>query len=182
MNNILSQIQLVLTHNGEFGINTNILETNLINQILIIPIVIFAFNKAGIKESITERQKNTINLIENSEKRLNEASNRLNDTKKQLSQAFFIIDEIQKETNSIKIQFLNNSYIEAKSEIKRRFAIALNTVKNREYLILIEIKQNMAFLALKQVLAILKKDFNTDENSWGKKYVEESIQMVGLKN
>jgi F-type H+-transporting ATPase subunit b len=179
---ILTQIQIVLAHGGEFGINTDIYETNLINQILIIPILAYAFSAVGVGEGLEARQKKIINLVQDSEKRLSEASDRLTETKKQLSQAFLIIDEIQKETNLIKIDFLNNDYKETKNELNRRFTIAITTLKNRERLILIEIKQNIAFLALKQVVTTLEKELNAPENSWSNKYMEESIKMVGLKN
>ena len=46
---ILSYGQITLMH-GEFSLNTNILETNLINQILLFGILIFAWKNFNISE------------------------------------------------------------------------------------------------------------------------------------
>ena len=134
---------------GGFGINTDILETNLINQIILLA-GLFILGKDFLGESLGQRQAEIINGVEDSEKRLNEATTRLAEAEKQLSQARVIIDEIKKETNLTKAKLLDSDYEQAKNELNRRFTVATTTLKNRERLILSEIKQNISFLALKQ--------------------------------
>jgi restriction endonuclease S subunit len=58
---------------------------------------------------------------------------------------------------------LNSDYTQAQSELDRRFNSATTTLKNRERLILSEIKQSISLLALKQVVS-------TIENVNGDKY------------
>ena len=61
---------------GHFGINTNIYETNIINQIILL-IGLYIVYKKLIQSSIDNRQAKIINSIENSEKCLIDAKIRL---------------------------------------------------------------------------------------------------------
>jgi F-type H+-transporting ATPase subunit b len=177
--NILAQTQLIIANNGSFGINTDILETNAINiVILVIGLVIFVGKT--LRERLAQRQTEIINSVEDSEKRLNDATNRLAEAKKQLSQARVIIDEIKKETKATKISLLENDYVQAKKELSRRFNVAATTLKNRERLILSEIKQNISLLALKQVVSTIEKQAGTELELMT--YMQESIKMVGVAN
>nr|YP_009675017.1 ATP synthase CF0 B subunit [Rhizochromulina marina]QDH81868.1 ATP synthase CF0 B subunit [Rhizochromulina marina] len=88
---------LLLAGSGEFGINTNILETNLVNQ-LILAGGLFVIGRDFLNESLSQRQTEIITNVQNSEKRLAEASTRLAEAKKQLSQAKLIMEDIRKET------------------------------------------------------------------------------------
>jgi F-type H+-transporting ATPase subunit b len=189
--NILAQTQLIIANNGSFGINTDILETNAINiVILVIGLVIFVGKT--LREGLAQRQTEIINSVEDSEKRLNDATNRLAEAKKQLSQARVIIDEIKKETKATKISLLENDYVQAKKELSRRFNVAATTLKNRERLILSEIKQNISLLALKQVVSTIEKQAGTEFMQESRAYditelelmtyMQESIKMVGVAN
>jgi F-type H+-transporting ATPase subunit b len=175
---ILTQAQILLTHGGEFGFNSNILETNLINQVILIIILVVLWKNFNVSGSLLEKQNSKILLVQDSEKRLNDAMMKLTETKKQLSQAQVIIREIQKETKQTKLDLLNLDYTEAKNELDRKFNIAATSLKNRERLIITEIKQNLALLALKKVVAILESKSQTN-SSWANQYMQESIKMLG---
>jgi len=110
---IFSQSQIIIANSGSFGINTNILETNLINQIILIA-VLFVFVGNALKESLGQRQAEIINGVEDSEKRLSEATNRLAEAKKQLSQARLIIAGIKNRTQLTKVNILESDYVQAK--------------------------------------------------------------------
>lgn len=180
---ILSQAQILLANQGEFGINTDLFDTNIINQIILIPIVLYAYSAVGIDTTLEGRRNAIITRVEDAEKRLVQATDRLRETKKQLSQAYLIFEEIQKETKITKIDLLNTDYTETKTELVRRFTIATKTLKNRERLILLEIKENIAFLVLKQVVANLKSNKQLDaENSIINTYMQESIKMLSKAN
>lgn len=164
---------------GGFGINTDIFETNIINQIILLS-GLFVLGKDFLGESLGQRQAEIINGVEDSEKRLNEATTRLAEAEKQLSQARVIIDEIKKETNLTKAKLLDSDYEQAKDELNRRFTVATTTLKNRERLILSEIKQNISFLALKQVVSAIEKQTGSEAEQIA--YMKESIKMVGTAN
>jgi F-type H+-transporting ATPase subunit b len=173
---ILAQTTNLIASNGSFGINTNILETGLVNN-LILCVGLFIFLGGALTTALEQRQTEIITGVEDSEKRLNEATNRLAEAEKQLSQANVIIEEIKKETQITKGTLLTNDYNQAKNELSRRFNTAITTLKNRERLILSEIKQNISLLALKQVISTIEKQTNLGEEQIT--YMQKSIQLLG---
>jgi len=179
---ILSETYLLILHSEGFALNTNILETNVINQAILVGGLFFVWNSLSVGNALLEKQNLKISLVQDSEKRLNEAVTKLAETKKQLSQAQVIILEIQKETKQTKLNLLNADYAEAKNELTRKFNLASTILKNRERLIVFEIKQNLALLALKKVVSILDAQSQNDNNSWSKQYMQESIKMLGILN
>jgi len=165
-----------LIASGSFGINTDILETGLINNLILLG-GLYVFLGSALGESLEQRQTEIINGVEDSEKRLNEATSRLAEAEKQLSQARVIVDEIKKETRVTKVKLLATDYEKAKTELSRRFNVATTTLKNRERLILSEIKQNISLLALKQVVSTIEKQTGLEEEQIA--YMQQSIQLVG---
>jgi len=172
---ILAQTTNLIAH-GSFGINTNILETGLINNVILAG-GLFVFLGGLLSEGLEQRQTEIIKGVEDSEKRLNEATNRLSEAEKQLSQARVIVDQIKQETRLTKVTLLNNDYTQAKNALSQRFTLATTTLQNRERLILSEIKQNISLLALKQVVSTIEKQTGLEEEQVA--YMQQSIQLVG---
>lgn len=176
---ILSQTQLLITNFEGFSLNNDLFETNLINQIILIPIVFYAYSAVGIDTALTIRKNTIIEKIEDSEKRLIESTNRLIETKKQLEQAYLIFEEIKKETKLIKNDFLNIDYFETKNELIRRFILTTKSLKNKERIIFLEIKENISLLVLKQIVSTLIDDKAVLGNkSIINTFMEKSIQKL----
>ena len=173
---LFTEASFILASNGSFGINTDIFETNLVNQLIILAGVI-SLGRDFLSESLSERQAEIISGVEDSEKRLNEATTRLAEAKKQLSQARVIMDQIRKETSSTKTALLEADYNQAKLELSKRFSSASSLLKFRERQILGEIKQYVSVLALELVVNKIeqKAGLETELNN----YMQESINMVG---
>ena len=93
---ILSQTYMLLANEG-FSLNTNILETNLINQ-LVLGAGLFILGRDFLSQSLGERQTKILNSVQDSESRLAEATNRLEEAKKQLAQANLVIAQIKEDT------------------------------------------------------------------------------------
>ena len=98
---LFTEASFILASNGSFGINTDIFETNLVNQLIVLVGIVF-FGRDFLSESLGQRQTEIINGVEDSEKRLNEATTRLAEAKKQLSQARVIMDQIRKRNKQYK--------------------------------------------------------------------------------
>ena len=73
---LLTEAYLIVASNGSFGINTDILETNLVNQIILL-VGLFFVGKDFLSESLSQRQEEIVQGVEDSEKRLREAQDRL---------------------------------------------------------------------------------------------------------
>ena len=173
---LFTEASVILASNGSFGINTDIFETNLVNQLIITTGVVF-FGRDFLNESLSQRQAEIISGVEDSEKRLNEATTRLAEAKNQLSQARVIMDQVKKETSETKATLLEADYNQAKLELSKRFSSASTILKFRERQILSEIKQYVSVLALELVVSKIEKKagLETELNS----YMQESIKMVG---
>ena len=115
--------------------------------------------------------------MEDSEKRLNEATTRLAEAKKQLSQARVIMDQVRKETSSTKAALLEADYNQAKLELSKRFSSASSILMFRERQILSEIKQYVSVLALELVVSKIEKKAGLESEL--SSYMQESINMVG---
>jgi F-type H+-transporting ATPase subunit b len=86
MSDHTSETHLLILHSEGFAINTNILETNVINQAILVGGLFFVWNSLSVGNALLEKQNLKISLVQDSEKRLNEAVTKLAETKKQLSQ------------------------------------------------------------------------------------------------
>jgi F-type H+-transporting ATPase subunit b len=173
---IFTEAPFILASNGSFGINTDIFETNLINQLIILGGVVF-FGRDFLGESLSERQAEIINGVEDSEKRLNEATARLTEAKKQLAQARVIIDQIKKETSVTKTTLLEADYNQVKVELSKRFSSATAILKFKERQILADIKQYVSILALELVVNKIEKKAGLETEL--SNYMQDSINMVG---
>lgn len=166
---------LLLVNEGSFGINTNILETNLVNQ-LILAGGLFFVGRDFLSNALTQRQTEIITNVQNSEKRLQEASIRLEEAKKQFSQAKLIMDDIRSETQKTKLVLLEKDYDQTRSEIQRKYSSALSNLKNRERLILADIKQQISLLAIEQVISILKSQTGSEPEQVA--YMQNQIRSI----
>ena len=82
-------------------INTDILETNLIN-ITILIVVLVQFVGGALTTSLADRKQKILDNVNDAEKRLTDAKNRLSEANTQLAQTKVAIDKI-------KIQDLSSS-------------------------------------------------------------------------
>lgn len=166
---------LVLANSGQFGINTDIFETNLINQ-LILAGGLFILGRDFLTESLGQRQAEIITNVQNSEKRLAEATARLDEAKKQLSQAQLIMDDIKRETKNAQLTLLESDYNQTKVEIQRKYSSALLGLKNKERVLLADIKQQISLLALEQVISTLNAQTGSEAEQVN--YTANQIEML----
>ena len=180
--NILPVTSILIMHEG-FGFNTNILETNVINQILLITLLITLWKSFNITDVLTNIQNNKILLVTDSEKRFEDSLNAFNETKKQLSQAKVILAEIEAETEKTKLELLNIDHISAKNELNRKFKIALMSLKNNKRLLINEFRQELALSALELATKSFKLLITEGlDVKWCEDYLENSIQKLNTLN
>jgi F-type H+-transporting ATPase subunit b len=134
---------------GHFGINTNIYETNIINQIILL-IGLYIVYKKLIQSSIDNRQAKIINSIENSEKCLIDAKIRLEEAKKQFSQIILIVEKIKIKTNFEKLELLKKEYTDTTKKFNTNLNHVNKTVIKTKYALSLKIKKRIATLALKK--------------------------------
>ena len=146
MENFDQIFTLIAEHEG-IGLNTDILETGLLNILALLGILIFT-GRDFLGSLLEERRATISKNVEDAEYRVNEAKKRLDEAKKQLDQANLVISQIKNETITTKKMLLESDASAAKRDLKIRFERALATFKSKESQIFVEIKQRIVSLVL----------------------------------
>jgi F-type H+-transporting ATPase subunit b len=158
------QIFTLLAEHEGIALNTDILETGLIN-ILVLVAILFSTGRDFLGSVLEERKTTIVKGVQDAEDQLNEAKKRLNEAEKQLNQVNIVTSEIKNETIRIKKVLLESEVFKAKKDLKIRFERALATFKSKERQIFLEIKQQIVSLALKRTVIRAKKTFEPKERA-----------------
>jgi len=158
------QIFTLLAEDEGIGLNTDILETGVLNILALVGILIFV-GKDFLGSLLEERKTTIVKGVQDAEDRLNEAQKRLNEAEKQLNQANIVISEIKNETVATKKLLLKSDAYEAKKDLKVRFERALATFRSKERQIFVEIKQQIISLVLKRTLIRAQETFGPKDRA-----------------
>lgn len=170
-----NQIFTLLATDKGFGLNTDILDTGLINILILVGIVIYV-GRDFLGSSLEQRQQEIIQSVQDAEERLTEANIRLSEAQKQLTQAQVIISEIRTETINTKKILLDSDSTQANQELATRFNRALATLRSKEQQVFSEIKQQIISLALKNVLSKVQTNLGPTKQST---LIDKSIAKLG---
>lgn len=157
------QIFTLLANEG-ISLNTDILETGLINILVVIAILIYA-GRDFLGSLLEERRTTIVKGVQDAEDRLDEAKKRLAEAQKQLNQANIVISEIKNETVSTKKLLLEADAFQAKKDLTIRFERALATFRSKERQIFIEIKQQIISLVLQRTVSRVQETFKSKERA-----------------
>merc|ERR1712228_1068103 len=105
------QIFTLLAEHEGISLNTDILETGLINILALLAILVYT-GRDFLGSLLEERKTTIVKGVQDAEDRLNEAQNRLAEAKKQLEQANNVISEIKNETTVTKKLLLESDAYE----------------------------------------------------------------------
>jgi F-type H+-transporting ATPase subunit b len=155
MKNWLTYLVFTNSQTKSISLNTNIFETNLINIIILLVLLVYLLGNF-LNENLSFRQEQIENSIKTSEKRLNESKDRLNEIKSQWSQARIIIEDIKEQTQQTKENLLKSEFNEINHTLSQRFINLLTILYYREQQVLSTIILQVSELALKEVTKKLK--------------------------
>jgi F-type H+-transporting ATPase subunit b len=158
------QIFTLLAEHEGIGLNTDILETGLIN-ILALLAILFSTGRDFLGSLLEERKTTIVKGVQDAEDRLNEAKKRLSEAEKQLNQANIVISEIKNETITTKKVLLESEAFQAKKDLKIRFERALATFRSKERQIFLAIKQQIISLVLTRTVTRAKETFILKERA-----------------
>ena len=158
------QIFTLLAEHEGIGLNTDILETGLLNILALLAILFFT-GRDFLGSLLEERKTTIVKSVQDAEDRLNEAQKRLDEAQKQLNQANLVISEIKNETVATKKVLLESDAFEAKRDLKIRFERALAAFRSKERQIFLEIKQQIISLVLKRTVVRAQETFGPKERA-----------------
>lgn len=144
------------------SLNFDILGTGLVNIVLLLIILIYAFKNFFVA-SLDERKETILNNIADAENRLKEAKQRLEDTKKQVTQIDIIIEQINIDKVSTKSTLLESEIYEAKKDLNIKFSRALSSFKTKEYDTFLLIKKRISILVKYYILNRLEVLFESEK-------------------
>ena len=157
------QIFTLLANEG-ISLNTDILETGLINILALLAILIYT-GRDFLGSLLEERRTTIVKGVQDAEDRLNEAQTRLAEAQKQLNQANLVISEIKNETITTKKLLLESDAFQAKKDLTVRFERALATFRSKERQIFVEIKQQIIALVLQRTVSRVQETFKSKERA-----------------
>jgi len=157
------QIFTLLANEG-ISLNTDILETGLINILALLAILIYT-GRDFLGSLLEERRTTIVKGVQDAEDRLNEAKTRLAEAQKQLNQANLVISEIKNETIATKKLLLESDAFQAKKDLTVRFERALATFRSKERQIFVEIKQQIIALVLQRTVSRVQETFKSKERA-----------------
>jgi F-type H+-transporting ATPase subunit b len=158
------QIFTLLAEHEGIGLNTDILETGLINILVLVAILIYT-GRDFLGSLLEERKTTIVKGVQDAEDRLNEAQKRLAEAEKQLNQANLVISEIKNETIATKKILLESDASKAKKDLAVRFERALATFRSKERQIFLEIKQQIVSLVLQRTVTRVQETFKSKERA-----------------
>nr|YP_011007070.1 ATP synthase CF0, subunit B [Phaeostrophion irregulare]WAM64357.1 ATP synthase CF0, subunit B [Phaeostrophion irregulare] len=166
---------LASTDDFAFKLNTDILETNVINLGLLL-IILFVVIKNFLQENLGMRKTKIVEAIEKAENSLADSRKRYTEAKKQWSQISLMIQEINNQMEKTKQNVVKTKWDEAKEDLSKRFSIAVEILRNREKKLFSEIIKEVSQKALTRVTIKLKNQLGKAEQS---EIVNRKIKQLG---
>lgn len=164
----------LLAEEGSFGLNLDIFESNLIN-LIILGGGIFKLGSKVLSESLIARQENIAKTIEDSEKRLEKAIVKLDESQKQLVQSGMIVSNINEDSEKTAKQVKTAILNDGKIEVERITVSAKNQVITMESIIRKEISAHVVNEALKIVTSKLEEQLDVELQN---KIIDKNISKI----
>lgn len=158
-----------------FGLNLDILETNIINLAIIIGVLIY-FGRGFLGKTLSERRARIEEAIKDAEQRKRDAAAALADEQQKLAQAqneaSRIIADAEERAKLVRESVL----AKAQEDIERMKASAAQDLTSQQERIVSELRQRIATLALQQVETQLKSGLS---EATQQQLIDRSIAMIG---
>nr|BDW36374.1 ATP synthase CF0 subunit I [Barbula unguiculata] len=149
---------------GNFGLNTNLLETNLINLSVVLGLLVY-FGKGVLNNLLSNRKQTILSTINDAEERYNEATDKLNQARTRLEKAKVKANEIRVNGFS-QIEREKKELINAADEDSKRLEDSKNaTIRFEEQKTIEQVRQQVSRLALERALEALNKRLNSELHS-----------------
>jgi len=158
-----------------FGLNFNILETNIINLAIIIAILVY-FGRKFLGNKLSDRRSQIEEDIADAEQRAQNAKAELKEAEQKLAQAQTEIKNIHQSAQESAQKAKERILAENEKEVERIKAAAVQDMDAEQERAIAEIKQYIARLALEKVESQLK---NRLDQSAQEKLIDRSLAQLG---
>jgi len=160
---------------GGFGLNTNILETNLINLVIIIG-VLFFFGRKFLGKNLSERRSKIEEAIQEAQKRQKDAAASLADAQQKLAQAQAEAERIRAAAEE-NAQAAKAAILEAsRQDVERLRETAVQDLNTEREKAIAELRVRVAAMAMQRVEVQLKERLDDHAQQT---LIDRSIATIG---
>ncbi|HEY9618992.1 MAG TPA: F0F1 ATP synthase subunit B [Crinalium sp.] len=161
-------------HEGGFGLNFNILETNLINLAIVIGVVVY-FGSGFLGKALSERQSEIETAIQEAEQRKKNAAAALADQQQKLAQAQSEAARIRAAAEESAKAARDAILTQTEQDIERLKAAAAQDLNSQQERVINELRQRVVSLALQNVEGRLQSGLNGDAQQ---QLIDRSIALL----
>ncbi|MFN4067562.1 MAG: F0F1 ATP synthase subunit B [Thermosynechococcus sp.] len=170
---------LAMEEVGHFGLNTNLLETNLINLAILIGVLVY-FGRGVLGKTLGDRRQQIIAAIAEAEERQKVAAARLAEEQQKLAQAKQEAQRIREEALARAKAAKEELLAQAKREIERLKETASQDTSAATERAIAEIRERIAAMALAEAENQLKVRLSQNPDLQ-RTLVDRSIALLGGK-
>ena len=165
---------MYLMHHG-LGLNTNFLEANVINIVLLFSGLVYLLREF-LGALLVTRQNKVLATIQEAEDRLQKATDRLAEAEKQFKQTEIVMQQIEQEAIMTAAKVRQSILDQGKLDIERLTDAGKASIAIAERQVREQIQQQITHLAIRQVSLDLKQQITPLVQC---KIVDESIKQLG---
>jgi F0F1-type ATP synthase membrane subunit b/b' len=148
----LTLFSFFLNHEEAFiEINSNFLETNIVNILLLLGLLIYAY-KTSLSVSLNERQAEIFQTIEDAQNDVVKATNYYFLAEQGFSQSLFWLQSWKSIYDKEKIEIVNTKYKQVKNGLQETFLTTENLVANLEKKAFLSLQRYIIYLTASRIL------------------------------
>lgn len=152
-----------LAHSESFGINTNILDTNIINLTVVLAVLI-TFGGDALRSLLKNRKDSILSTITEAEQRAKDAELQLNEAKQALTDAKSKAEEIRKQSVVAAEKEKNQILLQTEEDTKRLEQTKQEIIQLQQQVALQTLSKQVVSLALTQVETRLLEQKRVDSS------------------
>jgi len=157
-----------------FEFNSNILETNAINILLLLGLLIYGYN-TSFRVSLENRQKEIVQTIENAQNDVLKATDYYYLAEKGFAQSFFWVQSWEALYEKDKLAIVNNKYKQVKKGLEENFLATEKLISNFEKKAFLSLQRYILYLTASRIL----KKFLLLSDLEQSKIIETTISTLG---
>jgi F-type H+-transporting ATPase subunit b len=166
---------LLATEEGGFGLNFNILETNLVNLSILLALLVY-FGRNFLGKIMSERRSAIQLAIQEAERRQQEASLALTKQQENLAKAKSTAAQIKSDAEAAAQAAKAEILEQSAKDIERMRAEADRDIGSQRDRVVLELRQRISALAIDRVEAQLRSQM---DESLQQKLIDQSIALLG---
>ncbi|MCX7592589.1 MAG: F0F1 ATP synthase subunit B [Fischerella sp.] len=160
---------------GGFGLDLNILETNIINLAILIG-VLFYFGRKVISNTLNERRSNIETAIREAEERAKEAAIKLSEAQQKLTQAQAEAQQIRKAAEENARSVREAILARAAEDVERMRETAARDLDTERERALAQLRQQVVAMALEKAESELRSGISNEAQQT---LIDRSIALLG---